>query len=131
RMPPVAAGRPGAPQGVGRGTRGRGAPARARRRGWDSGRLLSPGASGVRYQGAPLISSSDYEWSVEVEDDTGQITTSTARFATGIVHPDEWRAVWIKTDPAHRGPALPPQDTDISYTVNKLQQIGRASCRER
>lgn len=92
---------------------------------WDSGRLLAPGASGVRYQGAPLISSSDYEWSVEVEDDTGQVTTSTARCATGIVHPDEWRAAWIKTDPAHRGPALPPQDTDISYTVNKLQPVRR------
>src|SRR5699024_12341922 len=66
---------------------------------WDSGRLLSPGASGVRYQGAPLTSSSDYEWSHEIEDDTGQITTSTARGAPGIVPDDAGRPASITPDP--------------------------------
>src|SRR5699024_12277218 len=62
-------------------------PAGDRVRVWDSGRLLSPGASGVRYQGAPLISSSDYERPVEGEDDSGQMATSTARAAPATAHP--------------------------------------------
>ncbi|WP_308797919.1 family 78 glycoside hydrolase catalytic domain [Agromyces silvae] len=92
---------------------------------WDSGRIGSDLTVGARYAGAPLMSSADYEWTLETEDERGETTVRAARFATGIVHPDEWDAAWIARNPNFRRTALPPQDTDISFTVNKLQPVRR------
>lgn len=92
---------------------------------WDSGVVVSESTAGVRYGGAPLVSSAAYEWEAEVEDETGARTTVAARFGTGVVHAGEWRAAWIGRNPVYRQVASPPQDTDISYTVNKLQPVRR------
>lgn len=92
---------------------------------WDSGRVESESTVGVNYAGAPLVSSVDYEWSLDVEDEAGRSTIVHGVFATGIVHRDEWRAEWIGRNPVYRQVALPPQDTDISFTVNKLQPVRR------
>ena len=92
---------------------------------WDSGRVHESLTVGVAYAGAPLVTSADYEWTLEVEDDEGVTASATAAFATGIVHADEWAAAWIGRNPVYRHTALPPQDTDISYTVNKLQPVRR------
>ncbi|KRA25333.1 hypothetical protein ASD65_13555 [Microbacterium sp. Root61] len=92
---------------------------------WDSGRIETTSTTGVRYGGAPLASSADYEWELEVEDERGEISAALGHFATGIVHADEWSAAWIGRNPVYRHVALPPQDTDISYTVNKLQPVRR------
>ncbi|MEU4014477.1 family 78 glycoside hydrolase catalytic domain [Microbacterium sp. NPDC028030] len=94
-------------------------------RAWDSGRVESTQTTGIRYAGAPLASSVDYDWTVTVEDETGAVVERVAAFATGIVHPDEWAAAWIGRNPVYRHVALPPQDTDISFTVNKLQPVRR------
>ncbi|GAB1817704.1 family 78 glycoside hydrolase catalytic domain [Herbidospora sp. RD11066] len=37
----------------------------------------------------------------------------------------DWQAAWIGRNPFYRQVATPPQDTDISYTVNKLQPVRR------
>lgn len=92
---------------------------------WDSGRVASSATSSIGYTGAPLVSSTSYEWTVEVEDAAGAVSSASAAFATGIVHPDEWSAVWIGRNPVYRHTSVPPQDTDISYTVNKLQPVRR------
>ncbi|MET7395929.1 family 78 glycoside hydrolase catalytic domain [Dactylosporangium sp. NPDC005572] len=92
---------------------------------WDSGDVDETLTVGARYDGAPLVSSADYEWELEVTDETGARTTARSRFGTGVVHPDEWRAAWIGRNPVYRQVATPPQDTDISYTVNKLQPVRR------
>ncbi|SCL28290.1 alpha-L-rhamnosidase [Micromonospora pallida] len=92
---------------------------------WDSGDVDSALTVGARYDGAPLVSSSAYEWELEVVDDTGARTRAGARFGTGIVHADDWRAAWIARNPVYQQVASPPQDTDISYTVNKLQPVRR------
>lgn len=92
---------------------------------WDSGQVADITTGGVRYQGAPLVSSADYRWHLEVTDQWGNSATASSTFATGIVHPDEWEAVWIGRNPDEQKTALPPQDTDISYTVNKLRPVRR------
>lgn len=92
---------------------------------WDSGRVETESTVGAHYAGAPLSSSTDYEWALNVEDEQGRSTTAHGAFATGIVHRDEWRAAWIGRNPVYRQVALPPQDTDISFTVNKLQPVRR------
>ncbi|WP_277049578.1 alpha-L-rhamnosidase [Ruania albidiflava] len=90
---------------------------------WDSGAVAGSETVGIRYQGAPLQTSADYSWQVQVTDETGATTTASGQFATGIVHPGEWQALWIGRDPNEQKTALPPQDTDISYTVNKLRPV--------
>lgn len=92
---------------------------------WASGRVETVETTGVRYRGYPLSTSAAYEWTLDVEDAGGETTTTTGRFATGIVHPDEWSAAWIGKNPVFRKTAVPPQDTDISFTVNKLQPVRR------
>ena len=92
---------------------------------WDSGEVAAADTTGVPYQGAPLQTSADYRWELTVTDEHGTSSTSQAHFATGIVHPDQWRALWIGRDPNEQKTALPPQDTDISYTVNKLRPVRR------
>ncbi|WP_116951793.1 family 78 glycoside hydrolase catalytic domain [Jiangella endophytica] len=92
---------------------------------WDSGEVAEERTTGFRYAGAPLVSSADYEWTVEVADEAGERASGTATFATGIVHADEWSAAWIGRNPVYRKVALPPQDTDLTYTVNKLQPVRR------
>lgn len=92
---------------------------------WDSGRIESSLTTGLGYGGAPLSTSADYDWTLTVEDETGAVAESAGRFATGIVHADEWAAAWIGRNPVFQQVALPPQDTDISFTVNKLQPVRR------
>ena len=97
----------------------------ARAQVWDSGRMASDTTTGIRYAGMTFASSTDYSWQLSVEDTDGTVTTADGAFATGIVHPDEWDASWIGRNPVYRHVALPPQDTDISFTVNKLQPVRR------
>ncbi|MGV2982738.1 family 78 glycoside hydrolase catalytic domain [Microbacterium sp. AGC85] len=92
---------------------------------WDSGRVETDSTIGAHYAGAPLGSSADYTWTLDVEDENGMVERAYGAFATGIVHRDEWHAAWIGRNPAYRQVALPPQDTDISFTVNKLQPVRR------
>lgn len=92
---------------------------------WDSGLVESGASTGVRYAGAPFVTSADYVWTLQIEEEAGTKTENSATFATGIVHRDEWQAAWLGRNPIYRQAALPPQDTDITFTVNKLQPVRR------
>ena len=53
---------------------------------WDSGKVESDRSVGVVYGGAPLISSTEYTWSVTVWDKSGNAVTSpTATFETALL----------------------------------------------
>jgi alpha-L-rhamnosidase len=85
----------------------------AAKRVWDSGWVDGDAVEAV-YGGAPLISSTRYEWSLELHDLEGRATLpAMSWFETGVLHPDEWRASWIRFDPESRPAVEPPQDDDV------------------
>jgi alpha-L-rhamnosidase len=92
---------------------------------WDSGWRESPETLDIAYLGAPLVSSTAYRWQLELRAADGSTSGAEAGFATAIVHPDEWSAHWIGRNPVYTQAAPVPQDTDISYTVNKLKPVRR------
>ncbi|MBM7789903.1 alpha-L-rhamnosidase [Tenggerimyces flavus] len=65
---------------------------------WDSGRVSSPGQTGVAYGGRALRPKSRYYWSVSVWDESGRSGSDSqpAWFETGLPA-DAWGASWIGT----------------------------------
>ncbi len=92
---------------------------------WDSGEVATATTRGVAYAGEGLRSSTGHTWTVEVVDETGDRSSASAAFGTGILDVAEWEAAWIGRNPDYKQTAAPPQDTDITYTVNKLQPVRR------
>ncbi|MET8421810.1 family 78 glycoside hydrolase catalytic domain [Streptomyces sp. NPDC005134] len=80
---------------------------------WDSGRRESGGSLLVPWDGPTLQSGMRYHWRVEVWDETGT-TGETAQtwFETGLLHQDDWSAVWVGRDPLGLPHFDPPQDDD-------------------
>ena len=65
---------------------------------WDSGRVVSDQSLNVVYQGVPLKSSQRCYWKVRAWDNTGETPSAwsiPARWITGVMSPDAWRAKWI------------------------------------
>jgi alpha-L-rhamnosidase len=64
---------------------------------WDSGRVVSPDVSGVRYEGRPLTSRERAWWSVQLWDRAGVAgsPSASASFEMGLLRADDWRATWI------------------------------------
>ena len=64
---------------------------------WDSGNVSSPATSGVIYAGKPLLSDTDYTWTVASADVNGAWTESTAAyFSTALFNQNEdWSGDWI------------------------------------
>jgi alpha-L-rhamnosidase len=81
---------------------------------WDSGRRESTDTLLVAWGGPPLRSGTRYHWRVEVWDETGaHAGTAQSWFETGLLHPDEWTAVWIGRDPNRLPHFDPPTDEDL------------------
>ena len=60
-----------------------------------------------------LQSATRYHWRVEVWDETGAAAgTAQSWFETGLLHRDDWAAVWIGRDPFGLPPVDPPQDRE-------------------
>ncbi|MGX7671461.1 family 78 glycoside hydrolase catalytic domain [Plantactinospora sp. DSM 117369] len=78
---------------------------------WDSGRRESADTIGVPWDGPLLRSATRYHWRVEVWDETGA-PAGEARtwFETGLLHRDDWVAVWVGRDPLALPYADPPGD---------------------
>ncbi len=76
---------------------------------WDSGKVTSSESSHIKYAGTPLMSSAIYHWQVSVWDKNDQASeyTDKARFVTGVIEPEGWKAVWIG-----RGPVEEPSTED-------------------
>ncbi len=68
---------------------------------WDSGEVQSDRSLDVAYAGTPLEPSTEYVWTVETLDNHGRRAVSDpARFRTGLLRPENWRAKWITVNPA-------------------------------
>lgn len=61
---------------------------------WDSGMVESCQSTGVCYQGKPLHSFQDYQWTVEVLTSTGERAQASAYFETAFVD-SECEAEWV------------------------------------
>jgi len=77
---------------------------------WDSGRRESGDGLLVPWDGPVLRSGTRYHWRVQVWDET-RAAAGEARswFETGLLHRDDWTAVWVGRDP-HRLPSVDPPD---------------------
>ena len=68
---------------------------------WDSGEVQSDRSLDVAYAGTPLEPSTEYFWTVETLDNHGRRAVSApARWRTGLLRPENWRAKWITVNPA-------------------------------
>ena len=65
---------------------------------WDSGKVDSAESVGIAYRGPALESRHRYFWKVRVWDAAGQVSESmsTAWWETGLLHPTDWKAKWIR-----------------------------------
>ena len=76
---------------------------------WDSGRRESGDTLLIPWDGPALRSGTSYHWRVEVWDEAGFETADDSWFETGLLHPDEWTAVWVGRDPSGLPHVDPPQ----------------------
>lgn len=78
---------------------------------WDSGRRESGGGLLVPWDGPDLRSATRYHWRVEVWDEVGAAAgAARSWFETGLLHRDDWTAVWVGRDPHTLPHADPPSD---------------------
>ncbi|GAB7036975.1 MULTISPECIES: alpha-L-rhamnosidase [Catenuloplanes] len=81
---------------------------------WDSGRRAGGETLLIDWDGPALRSATRYHWRVEVWDDTGApAATAQTWFETGLLHREDWTAVWIGRDPVALPPVDPPTDDDL------------------
>jgi alpha-L-rhamnosidase len=80
---------------------------------WDSGRRESGVNVLIPWEGPVLCSGTRYHWRVEVWDDAGTRTVGESWFETGLLHRDDWTAVWVGRDPHTQPPFDPPTDHDL------------------
>lgn len=78
---------------------------------WGSGRRESCDTLLVSWDGPVLRSATRYHWRVEIWDETGaRAGTGESWFETGLLHHDDWAAVWVGRDPHGLPPFDPPAD---------------------
>ncbi|GAA3349326.1 alpha-L-rhamnosidase [Amorphoplanes nipponensis] len=83
---------------------------------WDSGRRMSDETLLIAWDGPALQSATRYHWRVEVWDERGEPAgTAQSWFETGLLHRDDWTAVWIGRDPVSLPPVDPPTDEERSF----------------
>lgn len=62
---------------------------------WDSGELATDCMTGIRYEGAPLVSWTGYRVKVIVTDDSGKTESCEGKFDTGALSKEDLKAKWI------------------------------------
>ncbi|GAA2110677.1 alpha-L-rhamnosidase [Actinomadura alba] len=93
----------------------------AGRRIWDTGCRESAVGVLVPFDGPPLQSCTRYHWRVEVWDADGSPAgRADSWFETGLMHADEWRAVWIGRDFAAAAVMDPPDREDRTDRTRHL-----------
>ncbi|WP_433788690.1 family 78 glycoside hydrolase catalytic domain [Actinoplanes sp. CA-252034] len=80
---------------------------------WDTGRRESADTILIAWEGEELRSATRYRWRVEVFDEEGTATAAETWFETGLLHREDWTAVWIGRDPVALPPVDPPTDDDL------------------
>ncbi|MFL6075208.1 MAG: family 78 glycoside hydrolase catalytic domain [Mycobacteriales bacterium] len=104
------------------------------RRCWDSGRRERGDGLLVPWDGPVLRSATRYHWQVEVWDETGAPGGAAGSwFETGLLHQEDWTAVWIGRDPHGLPPFDPPgePDPDAAPTSSPPLHLRRAFDLER
>lgn len=61
---------------------------------WDSKKSDSSVSLGILYGGTPLKSATRYNWTVNVWDQNGEMSTGTSWFETGLMNPDPGLSAW-------------------------------------
>jgi alpha-L-rhamnosidase len=80
---------------------------------WDSGRRAGDDTLLVPWDGPALQSGHRYHWRVELWDEDGaRAGAAQTWFETGLLHADDWTAVWIGRDPLSLPPVDPPTDEE-------------------
>jgi alpha-L-rhamnosidase len=83
---------------------------------WDSGRRDSTETLLIEWDGPALQSATRYHWRIETWDGTGEPAgRAQSWFETGLLHPDDWTAVWIGRNPVSLPPVDPPTDEERSF----------------
>jgi alpha-L-rhamnosidase len=82
---------------------------------WDSGRRDAADCVLVPWDGPVLRSATRYHWRVEVWDDTGVSVTGESWFETGLLHREDWTAVWVGRDLDGLPSVDPPTDHDLPF----------------
>jgi alpha-L-rhamnosidase len=83
---------------------------------WDTGRRRGDETLLVPWDGPVLQSATRYDWCVETWDETGEPAgRAQSWFETGLLHRDDWTAVWIGRDPVNLPPVDPPTDEERSF----------------
>lgn len=73
--------------------------------GWDTGRVDSDASILISYDGPLLRSRQRVGWQVKVWTDLGESDWShAASFELGLLHPQDWRASWIRPAEEHGRP---------------------------
>lgn len=80
---------------------------------WDSGRRESAENVLIPWDGPVLRSATRYHWRVEVWDETGARETGESWFETGLLHREDWTAVWVGRDQHSLPPFDPPTERDL------------------
>ena len=67
---------------------------------WDTGKVDSDQSHHVPYRGPDLDAGKRYVWRVKVWDHHGRVSdwSATARWETGLLRREDWRAEWIEPD---------------------------------
>ena len=72
---------------------------------WNSGKKKSNQSVLIEYAGSQPVSGTTYFWKVRVWDKDGRLSdwSSTARWSTGLLNTEDWKADWIGIDKAFPG----------------------------
>jgi alpha-L-rhamnosidase len=77
--------------------------------GWDTGRVDSDASVLITYDGPQLESRQRVGWQVKVWTDLGESDWSQPSwFELGLLHPEDWRASWVRPAEDHGRPGMRP-----------------------
>ncbi len=95
---------------------------------WDSGKIPSSFMAGLPWQGPSVNSRTLVFWKVRLWDemDTPGLWSEEARFETGLLQPDDWKASWITGSYSpHRRKRYPVDYFKKSFSVDKSVKNAR------
>jgi alpha-L-rhamnosidase len=99
---------------------------------WDSDKTAGSETIGTPYLGKPLSSSQRCFWKVKVWDQAGRESawSEPARWAMGLLNPEDWKAQWIGYDKARQRPASDAPLEGAKWIWHAADEAGNApKCR--
>lgn len=88
---------------------------------WNTGKVESSQSIGISYEGKELNSRQSCWWKVRVWDKNGKKSSwsEPARFEIGLLHKDDWKAEWMKTDIKFESYSYPSPLFRKEFNLNK------------